>query len=527
MPRPKRTIVKPVLTAPRTRKSADKKLANPPSGASDTPFNELYDVSDDEKIKLFLAPKTRRNKCKEKIKHTTSLQHTPELGQCLIKECSAPFVHESNIQIRSNELLSSPVIELGRKDLANHIGSNLTYDKDIVLLHSNSSKLEAKINDHEVPKNNTIKSRSPDTSLHTTNTIYEKTPGKPTFSSGFQQSQSAIFYCSDDNENDFSIEDVSTPINIDEMGKMARKITTPASKSRKRKLSELQIPCSSPVVSLSASPILDEMIPATNPLSITQDDNQSSNISAKHSVHIIPDEKLDSWDEIMAPPHSSSSIASSPLAQPSPQIHSRSKKIHVKNLRSSRAKTPRNITENTSNLSSPPSLTHSPDQRISETIRENKINPIQVASNFSTAQLQSLLPRRRLRKPREPPNNAYFDTEADIARLESDDDELAHSAEILVAPGKKQANTATKKGRLLRTYGETKRKISNPEKSKALEHLALKLSDANNIGGDDLGIQKKLGAELKKVARKFLEVDQWDLEFEDCSGHSSSPLDAR
>ncbi|CAD6505407.1 BgTH12-00898 [Blumeria graminis f. sp. triticale] len=510
MPRPKRTIVKPVLTAPLARKSATKKLANPPSGASDTSFNELYDVSDDEKIKLSRAPKTRRNKGKEKIKHTTSLQRTPELDGCLVNGAEHPFVHKNNVQTISDVLLSSPIIELGRKELANHIGSNLTYNKDIVLLRSNSSKLDAKRNNCEVPKNNTIKSRSPDTSLNTTNLNYGKTPGKPTFSSGFQQSQPAIFYCSDDNENDFSIEDVSTPMNIDEMGKMARKITTPASKSRKRKVSELQIPCSSPVVSLSASPILDEMIPATNPLKFTQDDNQSSNVSAKHSVNIISDEKLDSWDEIMAPPRSSSSIPSSPLAQSNPQIHSRSKKIHVKNLRSSRAKTPHTSTENISNLSSPPSLTYSPDQQISDTTRENKVNPIPVASNFSTAQLQSLLPRRRLRKPREPPNNAYFATEADIARPESDDDELAHSAEILRAPGRKHANTSIKKGRPLRTYGETKRKISNPEKS-----------------GDDLGIQKKLGVELKKAARKFLEVDQWDLEFEDCSGHSSSPLDAR
>jgi hypothetical protein len=39
-------------------------------------------------------------------------------------------------------------------------------------------------------------------------------------------------------------------------------------------------------------------------------------------------------------------------------------------------------------------------------------------------------------------------------------------------------------------------------------------------------LEKRVGHELKKAARKFEEVDKWELEFEDDTG-SSSPKDAR
>lgn len=40
-------------------------------------------------------------------------------------------------------------------------------------------------------------------------------------------------------------------------------------------------------------------------------------------------------------------------------------------------------------------------------------------------------------------------------------------------------------------------------------------------------MEKRVGKELKRAARKFKEVDEWELEFEDNTASSSSPKDSR
>lgn len=40
-------------------------------------------------------------------------------------------------------------------------------------------------------------------------------------------------------------------------------------------------------------------------------------------------------------------------------------------------------------------------------------------------------------------------------------------------------------------------------------------------------MEKRIGKELKRAARKFKEVDKWELEFEEVTASSSSPKDAR
>jgi hypothetical protein len=40
-------------------------------------------------------------------------------------------------------------------------------------------------------------------------------------------------------------------------------------------------------------------------------------------------------------------------------------------------------------------------------------------------------------------------------------------------------------------------------------------------------LEQRIGKELKKAARKFEEVDKWEMEFEDVTASSSSPKDAR
>jgi hypothetical protein len=40
-------------------------------------------------------------------------------------------------------------------------------------------------------------------------------------------------------------------------------------------------------------------------------------------------------------------------------------------------------------------------------------------------------------------------------------------------------------------------------------------------------LEKRVGFELKRAARKFEEVDKWELEFEEVTASSSSPRDGR
>jgi len=51
-------------------------------------------------------------------------------------------------------------------------------------------------------------------------------------------------------------------------------------------------------------------------------------------------------------------------------------------------------------------------------------------------------------------------------------------------------------------------------------------NDGNASPENSQEMEERLGKELKKAARKFQEVDKWELEFEDVTG-SSSPKDAR
>lgn len=50
---------------------------------------------------------------------------------------------------------------------------------------------------------------------------------------------------------------------------------------------------------------------------------------------------------------------------------------------------------------------------------------------------------------------------------------------------------------------------------------------ANNSPENSQEMEKRVGKELKRAAKKFEEVDKWELEFEEVTASSSSPKDAR
>ena len=165
-------------------------------------------------------------------------------------------------------------------------------------------------------------------------------------------------------------------------------------------------------------------------------------------------------------------------------------------------------------------------------------------STFSTAQLQSLLPRRRRRQARDPFDILSSEDDVDVSGLASEDDELSHLAvragrrsavpRRTPAPLKGPRNTkASAKGKqpaTKRTYGAQARATSDKENEEVDpdDSLAPLPDDEGNENSENSQeLEKRVGRELKAAARKFQEVDKWDLEFEDVTASSSSPRDAR
>ncbi len=177
---------------------------------------------------------------------------------------------------------------------------------------------------------------------------------------------------------------------------------------------------------------------------------------------------------------------------------------------------------------------------------------------LSTATLQNLLPRRRLRpEPRHP--RGTFDipssssgVEIDAVHLEEDEDELGFHAKVRVKPrARDKATTEPKtlgmrgKGREVKGVGGGKMKQQpQNEKAKAGKTYARKkavVEDQNdenqpeNEDDSELAVdettasvaRRKKDGELKRIAAKFMEVDQWELEIEEVTGSGSSQIDAR
>ena len=51
--------------------------------------------------------------------------------------------------------------------------------------------------------------------------------------------------------------------------------------------------------------------------------------------------------------------------------------------------------------------------------------------------------------------------------------------------------------------------------------------EANDDPENSQELEERVGKELKQAAKKFQEVDKWELEFEEVTASSSSPRDGR
>ena len=163
-----------------------------------------------------------------------------------------------------------------------------------------------------------------------------------------------------------------------------------------------------------------------------------------------------------------------------------------------------------------------------------------VLKPLSTASLQNLLPRRRRRSPLHPGGTfdipSSSDVEIDTTAFAADEDELTAHAKVRVrprnhdklepdvgekkarrgVPTKKQPRSKLKSATAKKTYTKSRRADTAAPQTDA--------DDARPIPTANLAAVKD---ELTRLAHKFHEVDQWQLDMEDVTGSSSSLKDAR
>ncbi|KAK8050564.1 hypothetical protein PG994_012294 [Apiospora phragmitis] len=349
--------------------------------------------------------------------------------------------------------------------------------------------------------------------------------------------------------------------------------TTPPRRSLRRSAALAQARESSPEVSASVNPRkrksteLHEHRPrsspyADNPLAAEESESETeSQPSSLPPLDLRPSTPLMDEEEV-APPLSSSSEEAAEIWPPLKSLA----KGRTKRAPSVQRRTPvRDIgSDNISDLSSPPSLTYSPNYDEPSppppqpTVKTRKA--AKAEAKLTTADLQGLLPRRRQRSNRVDPF-AVDDSEeeaVDATGLGNDDEELYHlgarstrrrPARPLARAGNKDQNEApagktttaaqrkgkqpaepiSKRQTRRRTYGRNSDKenegdeIEN-ENENGNENQDPFREEATTENSDEL--VARVGVELKNASRKFAEVDKWELAYEEMT-QSSSPRDAR
>lgn len=346
----------------------------------------------------------------------------------------------------------------------------------------------------------------------------------------------------DDGLTDFCPDDESTPflnsksysgLQLSPSLPAALPAHSPSSRKRKRPSPEVEVP-----MSQSLEPCLVSSPPKSSPPAELYLDEDLYNVSPPNAKRapepVLP---LPCYRRTTTPPWDLRRSTPTP-----PQSSSFAPVSHAKSA-APESKTPRPITTTSAAPLSPsPCQSSSPVVATSRTLKP-----------LSTATLQNLLPRRRLRpNPRE---RGTFDipsscltTEIDTADLDDDEDELGASSKIKVrlgrnrdtqagkgkantikgaaAAGKKKApssrrNDKARGGTTTKTY--TRKQIAIEEQDHGVDENTDPEGD-NEIAA---GNSKALRGELKSLARKFKEVDQWELEIEEVTGSGSSQINAR
>ncbi|KAK3313449.1 hypothetical protein B0H66DRAFT_566102 [Apodospora peruviana] len=264
-------------------------------------------------------------------------------------------------------------------------------------------------------------------------------------------------------------------------------------------------------------------------------------------------------DPDMAPPASSGSEdGDSPVVWPT--LDTLTHRTYNTKRPARAHKTPEpNDGDNSSELSSPPSLTHSPNYGAAAKARRKPA--VAVVKVATTADLTSLLPKRRNKAKSGKNRNDPFDLDSSsvLGQDDEDDDEDELSyvdaakrrrqrQRAALASRNANSTSTSAKGKSAKAKGK---EAAEKEKGKKVRTYGSRGADKENewegeivvadedMDGDEVEEQEeadpettqmmteRLGEELQKAAKKFKEVDQWELSFEEVTVESDPAVDGR
>ncbi|KAL8775297.1 MAG: hypothetical protein Q9209_000304 [Squamulea sp. 1 TL-2023] len=377
---------------------------------------------------------------------------------------------------------------------------------------------------------------------------FKRRPRQPSILQLAQAHNAAAELEIDDTLDDFNPDDESTPFRESRAHPQKDLSSTSSrlSSSRKRKLSapESQVPASQnqspPERSSSAIPSQPDDL-----FDIIAEDSQPNpplpTIPTRTSISAT---RVDS--DTMAPPQSSSLHPSPQQQKRPPQLKSRTKKGSL--TLESKLHPNKSRVNNLSSQILPP-RSPSPTQS-SPTIAPKA--PRQLKP-LTTSALQNLLPRRRRVVPGSNKENTVFDlntsSDIDSLRADEDQDELSYhaSSKITRKPRiekPKNGRTKEKGGKKAKANGTAAGTKMQWQAKKGAQKTSMTYTrkpqnaeahDENESGGESGEAEHRLPVlldgkareEMKKLAAKFREVDDWGLEFEEVTGSSDRMQDAR
>lgn len=240
--------------------------------------------------------------------------------------------------------------------------------------------------------------------------------------------------------------------------------------------------------------------------------------------------ELDS--DILAPPQSSSSQEGSPTMWPS--LRDLGKKNHRQ--APARARKADLVEDDAmSDISEPPSLTHSPNFKATKPAAKNKRKE---SPKLSTADLEAWLPRRRRRAPQDYEDDEFglSDSEQERQRPKSRaakkrTTQPLHSNSKVNHTNQSKSTSAPAKRSTRRKYGSR-----HFDKENTAEGDSIEVTDEAAEPLDDTAFEadvtedppsQDLAEELKAASRKFKEVDKWELDFEEVVEPSSDLPEGR
>ena len=443
MPRPKRTKVAPSAPASRVKKSSKSTFGvQAPPKATQVSSDNLYDASEPEEAVVTSARHVRKNgngketassvlRGRARDMHKLGGHEVTAVNQELEGsmsgegimhdidlESSSPAVEVGRREHVGNSLLAignfkrrarQPSI-LGRGDVrarSSSVGSNLAHDNGLSnASRKNTSTIAMGNFKRRWRESSVVGQNATPMSISTSGGVESATPAharsvlkignfkrrarEPSILRTAQKTRQQVNY-DDEDEDDFNPEDESTPLHLSKTRNLNTSSVPSSSISRKRKLSAGQVPQSSPTIPSPIEVEEDANVQATGASSGEDAEDELESCPQGLIPSIEP--RADSPEllsNIVAPPLSSSSLPSSP----EPVLPVRRAPSRGRQLPRGRTPAPRS---QESPISSPPSLTHSPNRPsvLAASARPRPKRQVPPPSTFSTAQLQALLPRRR------------------------------------------------------------------------------------------------------------------------------------